>query len=141
MSDVQELKERIERSWTDVSEDPSAPIDAPAVEATIELLDGGSVRVAEPDGGRDGSWHVNAWVRQAVLLYFRVRGLETSEVGPFEYHDKLPLKHGYEAQGVRVVPQETPAPGLGTPPRRRRIPAAESLGLLRGRGRQVPRSP
>jgi len=107
VSDVQELKERIERSWTDVSEDPSAPIDAPAVEATIELLDGGSVRVAEPDRGRDGPWHVNAWVRQAVLLYFRVRGLETSEVGPFEYHDKLPLKHGYEAQGVRVVPQAT----------------------------------
>ena len=62
MSDVQELKDRIERSWTDVSEDPSAPIDAPAVEATIGLLDGGSVRVAEPDRGRAGSWRVNAWV-------------------------------------------------------------------------------
>ena len=80
---------------------PTAPLDAEAVEAAIEMLDRGEVRVAEPDG--DG-WRVNAWAKQAVLLYFRVRGLETTEAGPFEYHDKLPLKRGYEALGVRVVP-------------------------------------
>jgi 2,3,4,5-tetrahydropyridine-2-carboxylate N-succinyltransferase len=50
---------------------------------------------------------VNEWAKKAVLLYFRVRGLDTTEVGPFEYHDKLPLKTGYEAAGVRVVPPAT----------------------------------
>ena len=68
------------------------------------MLDRGEVRVAEPDG--DG-WTVHEWVKQAVLLYFRVRGLETTEVGPFEYHDRLPLKRGYREAGVRVVPPAT----------------------------------
>jgi len=137
VNDVQELRERIERSWTDVSEDPSAPIDAPAVEATIDLLDGGSVRVAEPDRGRDGSWQVNAWVRQAVLLYFRVRGLETSEVGPFEYHDKLPLKHGYEAQGVRVVPPATVRFGAHLEPGVVLMPSYVNIGAYVGAGTMV----
>ena len=56
------------------------------------------MRVAEPDG--DG-WKVNEWAKKACLLYFRVRDLETTEVGPFEYRDLLPLKRGYEASGVR----------------------------------------
>ena len=100
-----ELAERVERSWRDAQADATAPIDAEAVEATIGLLDRGEVRVASPDG--DGGWAVNRWAKQAVLLYFRVRGLETTEVGPFEYHDRLPLKHGFDEQGVRVVPPAT----------------------------------
>ncbi|MBQ6955493.1 MAG: 2,3,4,5-tetrahydropyridine-2,6-dicarboxylate N-succinyltransferase [Bacteroidales bacterium] len=72
-----------------------------AVTHVIGQLDKGQIRVAEPDGG---SWHVNEWVKKAVLLYFPLCGMETSEAGPFEYHDKIPLKHGYAAQGVRVVP-------------------------------------
>ena len=79
-------------------------IDTAQVEATIAALDRGELRVAEPDG--DG-WVVNEWAKQAVLLYFRVRGLETTEVGPFEYHDRLPLKRGYDDAGVRVVPPAT----------------------------------
>jgi 2,3,4,5-tetrahydropyridine-2,6-dicarboxylate N-succinyltransferase len=96
---VTELAERIERAWDDPDH-----LDAAAVEETIALLDRGEVRVAEPDG--DG-WTVNEWAKKAVLLYFRVRGLETTEVGPFEYHDRLPLKRGYEEAGVRVVPPAT----------------------------------
>ena len=95
-----ELAERIERAFAD----PDGAMDREAVEAVIALLDGGEVRVAEPDG--DG-WRVNEWVKRAVLLYFRVRGLTTTEVGPFEYHDRLPLKAGYDAAGVRVVPPAT----------------------------------
>jgi 2,3,4,5-tetrahydropyridine-2-carboxylate N-succinyltransferase len=101
VTEVAELRERIEGSWSRLSDDPSAPIDAVAVEETIDLLDRGEVRVAEPDGE---AWRVNAWAKQAVLLYFRVRGLETSTAGPFEYHDKLPLKQGYAQARVRVVP-------------------------------------
>ena len=68
---------------------------------TIAALDRGEVRVAEPDG--DG-WKVNAEVQGAILDYFRSRKMEPREVGPFEYHDKIPLKSGYEELGVRVVP-------------------------------------
>ncbi len=82
----------------------SAAIDAPAVEATIAALDRGEVRVAEPDG--DG-WRVNESVKQAILDYFRLRQMEPSEAGPFEYLDKIPLKRGFAALGVRVVPPAT----------------------------------
>ena len=70
-------------------------------EETIAALDRGEVRVAEPDG--DG-WIVNEDVQAAILDYFRTRQMEPREVGPFEYHDKIPLKSGYEELGVRVVP-------------------------------------
>ena len=68
---------------------------------TIAALDRGEVRVAEPDGD---DWRVNADVQAAILDYFRSRQMEPREVGPFEYHDKIPLKSGYEQLGVRVVP-------------------------------------
>jgi 2,3,4,5-tetrahydropyridine-2-carboxylate N-succinyltransferase len=73
-------------------------------EETIGALDRGEVRVAEPDGE---GWRVNADVQSAILDYFRLRSLEPREVGPFEYLDKIPLKTGYEALGVRVVPPAT----------------------------------
>jgi 2,3,4,5-tetrahydropyridine-2-carboxylate N-succinyltransferase len=68
---------------------------------TIAALDRGEVRVAEPE---NGGWRVNADVQAAILDYFRSRQMEPREVGPFEYHDKIPLKSGYEQLGVRVVP-------------------------------------
>jgi 2,3,4,5-tetrahydropyridine-2,6-dicarboxylate N-succinyltransferase len=67
----------------------------------IAALDRGEVRVAEPDGD---DWRVNADVQAAILDYFRERQMEPREVGPFEYHDKIPLKSGYDDLGVRVVP-------------------------------------
>jgi 2,3,4,5-tetrahydropyridine-2-carboxylate N-succinyltransferase len=71
---------------------------------TIAALDRGEVRVAEPDGDE---WRVNADIQAAILDYFRSRQMEPREVGPFEYHDKIPLKSGYEQLGVRVVPPAT----------------------------------
>jgi len=68
---------------------------------TIAALDRGEVRVAEPDGD---NWRVNTDVQAAILDYFRSQQLEPREVGPFEYHDKIPLKSGYAELGVRVVP-------------------------------------
>ena len=70
----------------------------------IAALDRGEVRVAEPDGD---DWRVNADVQEAILDYFRERQMEPREVGPFEYHDKIPLKSGYDGLGVRVVPPAT----------------------------------
>jgi 2,3,4,5-tetrahydropyridine-2,6-dicarboxylate N-succinyltransferase len=74
------------------------------VEATIAALDRGETRVAEKV---DGEWRVNEEAKAAILEYFRVRELEPQEVGPFEYLDRIPLKHGFERLGVRVVPPAT----------------------------------
>ena len=68
---------------------------------TIAALDRGEVRVAEPSGD---DWVVNEDVQAAILDFFRTQQMEPREVGPFEYHDKIPLKTGYDELGVRVVP-------------------------------------
>jgi 2,3,4,5-tetrahydropyridine-2-carboxylate N-succinyltransferase len=73
-------------------------------EETVAALDRGEVRVAEK---RDGEWVVNEGAKAAILDYFRLRRMELEELGPFEYHDKIPLKTGYERLGVRVVPPAT----------------------------------
>jgi 2,3,4,5-tetrahydropyridine-2-carboxylate N-succinyltransferase len=76
-------------------------IDAARVEEMVARLDRGEVRVAERI---DGKWVVNEEAKQAILDYFRLRQVEPMEVGPFEYLDKIPLKHDYQQAGVRVVP-------------------------------------
>jgi len=87
----------------------ASSLSAGDVEATslvyeaIELLDSGVERVAFVDEATD-TVKVNEWLKQAILLLFRLQGMETMTVGPFEFADKLPLKHDYQAQGVRVVP-------------------------------------
>lgn len=73
-----------------------------AIEQVIEDIDKGRLRVAEPL--EDGSWQVNEWVKKAVVMYFPIRKMETIEVGPFEFHDKMALKTNYKELGVRVVP-------------------------------------
>jgi 2,3,4,5-tetrahydropyridine-2-carboxylate N-succinyltransferase len=72
------------------------------VEQALGLLDDGTARVAEITEG--GEVIVHDWLHRAILLYFRLRGVTTERSGPFEYADRLPLKHHYEAAGVRVVP-------------------------------------
>ena len=74
------------------------------VEETIAALDRGEIRVAEK---RDGEWVVNEEAKAAILEYFKLRRMEPQELGLFEYRDKIPLKHGYEELGVRVVPPAT----------------------------------
>lgn len=72
-----------------------------AIAEVISLLDKGKIRVAEPT---DGGWMVREWVKKAVILYFPMRKMEVTEVGPLEFHDKIPLKKGYQELGVRIVP-------------------------------------
>ncbi len=72
-----------------------------AVKEVVKNLDAGTIRVAEP--GSNG-WVVNDWVKKAVIMFFPLSGMKTIEVGPFEFHDKIALKKGYEKLGVRVVP-------------------------------------
>ena len=94
------LQQTIEQAWENrelLKETPTRP----AIEEVIEALDKGKLRTAEPV---DGGWQVNDWVKKAVIMYFPIRQMETIEVGPFEFHDKMKLKTNYAAQGVRVVP-------------------------------------
>ncbi|MDQ6772367.1 MAG: 2,3,4,5-tetrahydropyridine-2,6-dicarboxylate N-succinyltransferase [Candidatus Dormibacteraeota bacterium] len=79
-------------------------MDADAVTEAMRLLDAGAARSAEPEPGGSGRWIVNEWVKKAILLYFRLRGMETITVGPFEYRDRIPLKHEHGRSGARVVP-------------------------------------
>ena len=72
-----------------------------AIRQVIKQLDSGKIRVASPV---DNGWQVNEWVKKAVVLYFPIQKMETIELGPLEFHDKIPLKSGYRKKGVRVVP-------------------------------------
>ncbi len=72
-----------------------------AINAVIEEIEKGRLRTAEPNGD---DWKVNEWVKKAVVMYFPIRKMETIEVGPFEFHDKMALKKDYAKLGVRVVP-------------------------------------
>ncbi len=92
-----ELAREIDLLW----ESDDATHGAAAVEEAVRMLDEGEARVAEP--GPDG-WVVNEWTKKAILLMFRLREMESMEVGPFEYLDKIPPKRDYEGLGVRVVP-------------------------------------
>ena len=72
-----------------------------AIRKVVSLLDDGELRVAEPI---ENDWKVNEWVKKAVVLYFPIQKMEVLETGIFEYHDKIPLKRGYQEKGIRVVP-------------------------------------
>lgn len=96
-----EFKEFIEKAWDnrELLKDKDTQI---AVKTVVEELDHGKIRVAEPDG--EGNWKVNEWIKKAVILYFPLQKMQSINVGPFEFHDKIKLKKGYEKLGVRVVP-------------------------------------
>lgn len=100
---VVSLESRISSWFEQISEIGPDSTDARRdVELVLTKLDDGQVRVAELEAS--GSVVVHEWVKQAILLLFRVRGLEVSDAGPFEFYDKLELKTDYARRGVRVVP-------------------------------------
>lgn len=97
---MQALKNTIENAWDNralLQEKDTQN----AIREVIQLIDDGQLRTAEPTN--DG-WQVNEWVKKAVVLYFPIQEMQSIEVGPFEFHDKIPLKTGYQQKGVRVVP-------------------------------------
>lgn len=95
-----EIKNTIEAAWEnrELLKDESVQS---AIRKVVDLLDSGRLRVAEPT---ENGWQVNEWVKKAVVMYFPIQKMETLEAGIFEYHDKIPLKRGYEEKGIRVVP-------------------------------------
>ena len=94
------LKETIENIW-DHRELLQNEDSQKSIREVIRQLDLGELRVAEPT---ENGWKVNEWVKKAVVMYFPIQKMETIEVGPFEFHDKMPLKRGYAEKRVRVVP-------------------------------------
>ncbi|MDT8402227.1 MAG: 2,3,4,5-tetrahydropyridine-2,6-dicarboxylate N-succinyltransferase [Bacteroidales bacterium] len=97
---MKDLKAIIEKAWDkrDLLEEDST---RDAIREVIGLLDKGRLRVAEPS---EKGWLVNQWIKKAVILYFPIQDMEVTEVGPFEFHDKIRLKKNYKELGVRVVP-------------------------------------
>jgi 2,3,4,5-tetrahydropyridine-2-carboxylate N-succinyltransferase len=101
---VSDLPEQVTRLWKGRDEIDAVmprPEARRVVHDAIDLLDRGDARVAEVV---DGDVVVHEWLKQAILLLFRLEDLAVVEAGPFEYHDKLPLKHDYASARVRVVP-------------------------------------
>jgi 2,3,4,5-tetrahydropyridine-2,6-dicarboxylate N-succinyltransferase len=110
---------------------------ADAVRSTIAMLDRGELRVAEPGDTPDADWIVHVWVKQAILLYFGLAQLETVEVGPYEYFDKIPLKRGWAAAGVRVVPPATARYGAFIERGAVLMPSYVNIGARVGAGTMV----
>lgn len=94
------MKELIEKAWLDRSLLQEKEVQQ-CIRDVVEQLDKGMLRVAEPIGEQ---WQVHEWVKKAVIMYFPIQKMEAIEIGPFEYHDKMALKNGYQKLGVRVVP-------------------------------------
>jgi len=95
------LKPLVESAFADRTRLQDATV-VQAVLDTIAALDRGELRVASQ--GEDGTWVTHGWVKEAILLFFAVQKMETTNVGPFEFYDKIPLKKNHQAAGVRVVP-------------------------------------
>jgi 2,3,4,5-tetrahydropyridine-2,6-dicarboxylate N-succinyltransferase len=111
------------------------PLTRGAVEGAIAALDAGDVRVAEKTSA--GTWITHGWLQQAIALYFRLRLPETMQVGPFEFHDKIPLKHGLAAANVRVVPPGVARYGSFLEPGVILMPGYVNIGARVGEGTMI----
>ena len=97
---IMEIKDTINEVWNDRSLLKQEAY-SNAIKLVIEEVDKGRLRVAEPQGE---TWVVNEWVKQAILMYFAIQPMQTWELAPFEFHDKMLLKSNYASLGVRAVP-------------------------------------
>lgn len=128
------LQPTIEAAWEDRSLLRDTSVQQ-AIRDSIDLLDTGLLRVASPVS--PGEWNVNEWVKKAITLYFPIQSMETMEVGPFEFHDKIPLKKGFAALGVRVVPHAIVRYGSFVEPGTILMPSYVNIGAYVGSGTMV----
>ena len=130
-----DLQATIEELWERRSEiEPGDKDASAAVTEAVDLLDRGEARVAEIV---DDETVVHAWLKQAILLLFKLRAMETTEVGPFEYHDKIPLKKDFAKLGVRVVPGASARWGSYLEPGVILMPSYVNIGAWVGSGTMV----
>ncbi len=97
---IEQYKSLIEKAWENNSLLENKDTQN-AIREVIELMDKGTLRVAEPT---ENGWLVNEWVKKATILYFPIQKMEVMEAGILEFHDKMKLKTGYKELGIRVVP-------------------------------------
>ncbi len=133
MSDFAEVKVRVEAAFAD-RQKLSDPVHRAAVIQALHALDRGEVRVAEKVGGE---WKVNAWLMQAVNLFFAISGMETEDFGPFQVRDKIQLKNDLEKSGVRVVPGGVARFGCHLEPGVVLMPGFVNIGARVGAGTMV----
>ncbi len=131
---MENIKNIINQAW-DNREMLKEQTTQDAIRAVIEKVDKGGLRVAEPTDS--GVWKVNDWVKKAIVLYFPIQKMETIEVGPFEFHDKMALKKDYAAQGVRVVPHAIARYGSFLEPGVIMMPSYVNIGAWVGSGTMV----
>jgi 2,3,4,5-tetrahydropyridine-2,6-dicarboxylate N-succinyltransferase len=134
---MQDLEEQITDLWQ--LRDELSPRDTDARDTVLEavsLLDTGTCRVAEIDEATD-EVIVHEWLKLAILLLFRLSDMTTCELGPFEYHDKIPLKTGYAEAGVRVVPGASARFGAFFEPGVILMPSYVNIGARVGSGTMV----
>ena len=127
------LQQTIENIWDnrDLLQKEESKTD---IREVIALLDKGELRVAEPT---ENGWQVNEWVKKAVVMYFPIQKMETIEVGPFEFHDKIPLKKNYAEKGVRVVPHAVAREGAYISPGVILMPSYVNIGAYVDSGTMV----
>ena len=116
---------------------PKDGVDVDAVEQVLALLDAGTLRVASPPDDPDGDWLVHPWVTKAILLYFRVAEMAVHDVGPYQFHDKIPLKKDLAAQNVRLVPPGHIRYGAHVEPGCVVMPGYVNIGARVGAGSMV----
>ena len=130
---MDQLKSTIENAWE--NRDLLSQGDTQeAIREVIAKLDEGSLRVAEPT---ESGWQVNEWVKKGVVLYFPIQKMKTLEAGIFEYHDKIPLKKGYEAKGIRIVPNAVARHGAYISPGTILMPSYVNIGAYVAKGTMV----
>jgi 2,3,4,5-tetrahydropyridine-2-carboxylate N-succinyltransferase len=130
------LADRIAELWEKRSElSPDDFAAADSVRQAIDRLDRGDARVAEVAAG--GEIVVHQWLKQAILLLFRISQMRTIELGPFEYADKIPLKRDFAAAGVRVVPGASARWGSHLQPGVVLMPSYVNIGAWVGSGTMV----
>jgi 2,3,4,5-tetrahydropyridine-2,6-dicarboxylate N-succinyltransferase len=143
MTDLRRLQTTIDAAWegrAQLTPKTLTPELATAIDASIELLDSGQARVAEPQEGR---WVVNEWLKKAVLLSFRARENTVMEAGFTRFYDKVPLKYAQadeaalRASGVRVVPEAIVRKGAYIAPNVVLMPSFVNIGAYVGPGTMV----
>jgi len=132
-TDKMDIKAKIEAAWNDraLLKDETY---SNAVREVIEEVDKGRLRVAEPV---ENDWVVNEWVKQAILMYFGIQQMQTWELAPFEFHDKMLLKSGYAALGVRAVPHAVARYGAYLAKNVVLMPSYVNIGAYVGEGTMV----
>ncbi|MDE5623502.1 MAG: 2,3,4,5-tetrahydropyridine-2,6-dicarboxylate N-succinyltransferase [Alistipes sp.] len=132
----EELRETVERAWEDRTLLGDAATQQ-AVRRTVELVDEGRLRCAEPLDAEQSGWQVNEWVKKAVILYFPIQPMRKMQAGELEWYDKMDLKHGYEELGVRTVPHAVARYGAYIAPGAILMPSYVNIGAYVDTGTMV----